>query len=437
MWLTKSSKNRKQKSKRRSVRFSSIISLPFWYGSNYTTIRYQEKVGLASLEHDSTASTIDLIPILLAGIKFSFILPADLLRYFLCIEDTSKTQQPMIIHNNEYDDKKDPTKRLMNQSSSFQLPQPNDPIYHLQYQYVIGEEIERKFFPNLPELNKDQVVWICKSKGRKKKTSTNHKKIQLDNDTTNFTTSHSNTNNSESLSSIRCHHQRRHELFVRAKILDPTIRRDIGQTHTTDDSRSGTNTQFLKDERVLVQYPGGSTYYVNMNHIRPILHPTSDDSSHNHIVVVWPETDLYRSCCMIHCVPGYDSFIEIGCDEGELVYKMSQSMKTSTNISPKNHDSNAIVNGVGEYSENNTVVLGIDKSKSSITIARQRYPHCSFHVCDVLDDEPTCWPIPRNLYRSTDRADDDHQQQQQTIVIAIDINGNREIQQYYNAYKLL
>ena len=106
----------------------------------------------------------------------------------------------MIIHNNEYDDKTDPTKRLMNKSSSFQLPQPNDPIYHLQYHYVIGEEIERKFFPNLPKLNKDQVVWICKSKGRKKKASTNHKKIQIDNDTTNFTTSHSHTNNSESLS---------------------------------------------------------------------------------------------------------------------------------------------------------------------------------------------------------------------------------------------
>ena len=56
--------------------------------------------------------------------------------------------------------------------------------------------------------------------------------------------------------------------------------------------------------------------------------------------------------------------------------------------------------------------LGIDKSEESIQIANSRYPNQRFLLCDVFEDD---------LTEETNRT------QKESLVVSIDINGNREL----------
>jgi hypothetical protein len=131
-----------------------------------------------------------------------------------------------------------------------------------------------------------------------------------------------------------------------------------------------------QQQRILVQYPMGSTYRVRRSNLMPSLENAS------HFVLVASETNDYRRLATVH-TSRKDHFIEIGCDFGILVD--SVVAKTS---------------------------LGIDKSKESIEIARRRYPTRDFILGDVFEDNLGLPP---------------KEQQGELLVVAIDINGNRDL----------
>lgn len=136
------------------------------------------------------------------------------------------------------------------------------------------------------------------------------------------------------------------------------------------------NENHHENERILVQYSKGSTYRVRRCNLSPVLEHASN------FVLVASETNDYRRLATIHTTIN-DHFIEIGCDFGILC----DSVVAKT-------------------------VLGIDKSESSIEIARQRYPTIEFLLGDVFEDD-------------LDLPGQDHKEE--PLVVAIDINGNRDL----------
>ncbi|KAL3903580.1 MAG: hypothetical protein SGARI_005312, partial [Bacillariaceae sp.] len=129
-------------------------------------------------------------------------------------------------------------------------------------------------------------------------------------------------------------------------------------------------------QRILVQYPKGSTYRVKRTNLMASLEHAS------HLVLVASETNDYRRLATVHTTQN-DHFVEIGCDFGILVDSVVAKS-----------------------------ALGIDKSKESIDIAKQRYPLQKFLLGDVFEDD---MDLPPSL------------QAGETLVVAIDINGNRDL----------
>ena len=126
------------------------------------------------------------------------------------------------------------------------------------------------------------------------------------------------------------------------------------------------------EDRIQVQYPKGSTYRVRRKNLMPVL------EHERNLILVASETNDYRRMATVHTLED-DDFIEIGCDFGILV----DSVKCKSQ-------------------------LGIDKSEESISIAKERYPNRTFLLGDVFEDE-------------FDMTAHD------PSVVAIDINGNREL----------
>jgi len=125
------------------------------------------------------------------------------------------------------------------------------------------------------------------------------------------------------------------------------------------------------ENRILVQYPKGSTYRVRRKHLMPVLEHQSN------MILVASETTDYRRSAIVHTLES-DSFMEIGCDFGILVDSVHCESK-----------------------------IGIDKSEESIGIAKERYPSRDFLLADVFENFDTSAHKP--------------------TVIAIDINGNRAL----------
>jgi hypothetical protein len=124
-------------------------------------------------------------------------------------------------------------------------------------------------------------------------------------------------------------------------------------------------------DRITVQYPKGSTYRVRRSNLMPVL------ENETNLILVASETNDYRRTATVQ-TRKEDHFIEIGCDFGILVDSVDAAS-----------------------------TLGVDKSEESIRIARERYPTHEFLLGDVfekLDVAP-----------------------QHPLVVAIDINGNREL----------
>lgn len=198
------------------------------------------------------------------------------------------------------------------------------------YAYFRGDQL-----PFSGIFSEHQLVWVCKSKGRKRR----------------------RRNREEYLSSTE-DSQQRLELFLRARV----------------DSLDAE-----PDDRLRVRYPKGSTYAVKRDHLLPVL-----EEEHN-LVLVLPETDVYRRCCVVHTLPE-ESFLEIGCESGLTCHRVQQAK-----------DNPAVP------------VVGVDKSSTSIDRARARFPELQLHCWDFLAHEP-----PTDLTVLPD-------------VVAVDINGNREL----------
>jgi hypothetical protein len=247
---------------------------------------------------------------------------------------------------------------------SVELPQPLDAEV---YRYVPHEDIEGFFFSEQQEqeraqaddnlLSPGQLTWVCKSKGRKHKQPV-PQLSPTDHDADGDDDGNIDVDGMKS--------QQRLELFLRARVLE--------------------HVKHQGEPRVRVQYPAGSTYCVPHNHLQPILEHARN------LVLVLPETYLYRRCCVIHTLAD-ETFLEIGCAAGITVKRVWET-------------------GQQQHSSR---VVGIDKSEFSIRDAKQRYPelHQSFFEWDVLTD-----PIPPAMARSITCPPD---------VVAMDINGNREL----------
>jgi hypothetical protein len=190
--------------------------------------------------------------------------------------------------------------------SSFELPQPTS-AKSKSYRYMKYEDVDPKFFPE--DILKPQTLcWVLLSKGKGKTP----------------------------------------KLSGRARVLS----------------------ECDKENRVLVEYPSGSTYRVRRSNLMPVL------EHGDHLILVASETNDYRRTAIVH-TREEDHFVEIGCDFGILV----DSVDTKSR-------------------------LGVDKSEESIRIAKERYPNREFLLRDVFEDSD----IPTL---------------QQPLVVAIDINGNR------------
>jgi hypothetical protein len=213
------------------------------------------------------------------------------------------------------------------------LPQP---ITGNGYRYIPYEEIEATFFSSPEaELPTNQLVWVLQSKGRKRK----KRKRQSPESSDTIATANSigaTTANGQQESNSK---NQRLVLFLRARVLKQIT--------------------FQGEPRIQVQYPKGSTYCVQRDHLVPVLEHFKD------VVVVAPETTTYRRLCVVHSQPK-EVFLEIGCDAGDTVAR------------------------VRETGDASRIVLGIDTSVESIQDAVQRYPALTewLFEWDILTQEP-------------------------------------------------
>ena len=170
-----------------------------------------------------------------------------------------------------------------------------------------------------------------------------------------------------------------------------------------------------EDRRILVRYPKGSTYRVRRTNLLPVLEDSKQSKSKPPLVIVSSETKDYRRVAITHTLPD-DHFVEIGCDFGILCD--SVDCKSA---------------------------LGIDKSETSIGIARERYPNQTFWLCDIFEEEfetmmksASSSSSPSSLSSVGDKEEGHSEDAmtssnqlaardffQQPLVVAIDINGNR------------
>ena len=241
-----------------------------------------------------------------------------------------------------------------------------------------------------PLLPPETLCWVLQSKGKKR-----GRKGQPIKNTTTETESD----------------EQRKQLFNRAWVIKEDTN---GNNKNNKDKDNNNNNNNNNNDRILVRYPKGSTYHVKKENLLPVLQQDS-------MVVVLPETRIYRRWCVVHTQPN-DSFCEIGCDVGILVDRIREHSSVPQHVS------------------------GMDKSTTSINDAKRRYPKSKFlewsvpledehqtdeDITDKNDNEakkeeqppPTKQetPLPMDLFPIPDSKDE----MNKSLVVAIDINGNR------------
>ena len=85
------------------------------------------------------------------------------------------------------------------------------------------------------------------------------------------------------------------------------------------------------------------------------------------LIIVVPETNIYRRVAKIHATPD-DSFMEIGCDYGITVDKIHNSLQEAGDV-PKDWP---VDQKDASKKTNQVSCLGVDRSKESIDIANER-----------------------------------------------------------------
>mmetsp|Transcript_10046 Transcript_10046/g.13275 ORF Transcript_10046/g.13275 Transcript_10046/m.13275 type:complete len:352 (+) Transcript_10046:37-1092(+) len=307
-----------------------------------------------------------------------------------------------------------------------------------------GEEVDA-WLSSQP-LKIQQAVWVCKSKGLKKRRGKQQRQQQQEKKQAGGGGDNESAGGGE----------QNLQPFLRARILslnDDALREGSGVEKEEDG----------KDPRITVIYPKGSTYRVRKSHLWPILTPSSSSNNDGGggfgQVLVWPETDVYRRCCIQHTDVAQDYFVEVGCDYGTTVAKVA-----STSSSPSSALTDA--DHTRDHHSSHRTALGIDKSTESIAIAKSRYPNLPFIQWDILEEEePASLQLPeRQLVKESDDdatgvsssmlhiwdyllaqqhnnersscSDNDNDSDTNDVerrpfsplVVAIDINGNRELE---------
>jgi hypothetical protein len=202
------------------------------------------------------------------------------------------------------------------------------------------------------------------------------------------------------------------EFFLRARVI------------LDDEEVNDKSSQRQRSERrVLVRYSKGATYRVRAYNLLPVLEPSVHDTALPPLVVLTPETHIYRRIAKIHATPE-DSFMEIGCDYGITVDKIQSSIEEGGKV-PKEWpcETNNEVVSVHEMKEDDggcarVSCIGVDKSVESIDIANGRYPKCKFMLANVLVPEEMS--AIRSMCEASLRGE-------APSIICIDVNGNREI----------
>lgn len=259
---------------------------------------------------------------------------------------------------------------------------------------LMSEDYPRTSSPQ-PSLQVGNLVWVLKSKGRRRKNGTHPPPSMTATEETTKDASH--TQRTPPVSS------QRFELFCRARIianpnkaglqqevptamLTPNARVEPPDTQTPTAATSTTP----PPPRVWIQYPKGSTYHVKRDRLCRVM------ERERGVILVWPETDVYRRSCLTHTLPAGEAFVEIGCDHGPTV------------------------NRIASWMTDPSLALGIDKARDSIVSARQRYPQYTFVKWDCLDAAASqADQLPAELQDVIQRS--------QSFHLAIDINGNREL----------
>ena len=243
----------------------------------------------------------------------------------------------------------------------------------------------------------------------------------------------------------------RKEFFLRARVIsddEETI--IIGNKCNDDNNCNNDPTTTMMEKRnnlrqVLVRYEGGTTYHVKAYNLIPILEPSlqqfqllNNPTDYSllvpkHIVLIVPETCIYRRLAKIHTTP-QDSFMEIGCDFGITVNRIRESLVMAGNVprewppSPTTSTTTSVtvkqeecdINNDNEIKDMTKVsCLGVDKSKDSIDIANARYPNTKFVLGDVL--------VPNEM-SSIRTLCEQCLVGSAPSILCIDINGNREIE---------
>lgn len=182
--------------------------------------------------------------------------------------------------------------------------------------------------------------------------------------------------------------------------------------------------------RVLVRYEKGATYRVHAYNLLPVLEPSLHESSSvPPLVVLVPETNVYRRVARVHTAPG-DSFLEVGCDYGITVEKIRKSLESAGDVprawpAPGGADAGGGDGPCGGEAaarpgpeRRRASCLGVDRSRESIDIANGRYPDCLFSLVNVLwaDEMASLRALCEESLANSSPS-----------VVCVDVNGNREI----------
>jgi precorrin-6B methylase 2 len=250
------------------------------------------------------------------------------------------------------------------------LPQPRNGI---NFEYIRSEKLSGRFFDG--PLKADALVWILKSKGRRKTRQEKHPPSKCIESSRNVKPEDYNDDDDDAqntslqrIDSNSAAASQRLELFLRARIC-------------CEQGVPDTVIPLPASHHVRVRYPKGSTYNVASNHIVRVL-----DQQYARLVLVMPETPQYRRACVVHTLPD-EVFLEIGCDTGSTTERV--------------------------YRNSSQKVLGVDKSEVSLARAKKMYPHLSFIRWDILENADD---LPMELHNVD------------VNVVAIDVNGNRELE---------
>jgi hypothetical protein len=346
-------------------------------------------------------------------------------------------------------------------SNVVNLPQPT-PKQGLQssvpsYEYHTTATLSQRFFngdggnSNGHGLNEGDLVWVSKSKGKKKKqtavdikSATNDKSANVDlMAKTVAKISINGEHCREGIIDIKKEEIEiskddntdewtwRTELFLRARVVS------VG---SPNDGQGESKSNHPKEGRILVQYPKGSKYSVRPSNLTPILEPSRQQNTCDGrgraragIVLVVPETNEYRRLAVLHTCPG-DSFLEIGCAFGDCTDRVRRSLEEGGDVpflhsqtesdAKGNHKGIAMQANESESNDEcdknkNTSVscIGVDKSADSVSLAKTRFPESAFFpIQDALNN-------PEELNEICSK----YLLHGAPSVVAIDINGSREL----------